>query len=107
MTRDDGPWVGLADAVAGIRSELAEAIADGKDKEPKFEVGEITMEFAVELRKERGIDGGVRVWVLDASGSKSSEHADTHRLTVTLTPKSAGRPVQVGSGSRMTARPDR
>lgn len=100
------PWVGLAEAVASVRAELAQAMARGKDAEPKFEVGAIEMEFAVELRRERGVDGGVQVWVLQAGGSQSSARANTHRLTVTLTPaKADGGPVRITPGTGMAERP--
>lgn len=104
----DKSWVGLAEAVAGVRAELAEAMIRGKDSDPKFEVGAIEMEFAVELRRENAVNGGVQVWVLQAGVSRSSAQAHTHRLTVTLTPTTAdGGPVRITPGTGITVRPER
>jgi Trypsin-co-occurring domain 2 len=99
---NDEPWVGLAEAIAIIRSELTEAMIRSRDQEPKLEVGKITMELAVELHRRRGVDGGVRAWVIQAGGSQERDRADVHRLTVTLTPTAAGGgPVRVDSRAGM------
>lgn len=85
----DGPWVGLADAVRGVRAELQAAMAEGQGSDLRFEVGPVELEFAVDVRKEGGVNAGVKVYVV-SFGAKGSEAATTtHRLKLTLHPKDA------------------
>lgn len=77
-------WIGLADAVRGVRAELRTAMAEGEDERVRFDVDEIEMEFAVEVRRDARADGGVRVWVASIGASSGESTATTHRLRVTL-----------------------
>lgn len=96
----DEPWVGLPEAIATIRAALSEAMRRGRDQEPRLEAKEITMEFAVELRRQHGVEGGVQAWVLRAGGAWERGRADIHRLTITLAPTTAdGGPVRVESST--------
>jgi hypothetical protein len=98
MDSDEPVWIGLAEVVAGVRAELAAAMIQGAGREPRFELGPITMEFTVELRKEKGIEGGVQVWVLSAGGKGAKAEAHTHHLTVEIRPiMSTGESVKVAS----------
>lgn len=91
----------LGDAVAVVREELLRAAVQGADQDVRFEVGEIQMEFTVELGS--GTTGGakVRAWVVDAGAETSRTSARTHRVAVTMTPKDArtGGPWRVGSNT--------
>ncbi|MER5472519.1 trypco2 family protein [Streptomyces sp. NPDC002685] len=87
MTDDQNGWKGriqLADAVQAVRDELIEAAARGSGPDVVFEVGDIELEFSVELRKAG--TGGVKVkaWVVEAGVEGSGEKASTHRVSVTL-----------------------
>jgi hypothetical protein len=78
----------LADAVQAVRDQLLAASA----RDPRgvaFDVGEIHMEFAVELRVERKASAKVRAWVVDAGADASRTSARTHRISFTLVPKDA------------------
>lgn len=99
-------WLDLADAVALLRSQIAEAQAriddpqGAGDKGVRFELGEITIDLAMELARTRGTDGQLRfrVFGVDLGGGGKRERADkaTHRVTVQLNPKRPdGRPVEV------------
>ncbi|WP_283134487.1 trypco2 family protein [Rhizohabitans arisaemae] len=79
-------WVGLADAVKGIRAELAEAMDAGKGERLKFEVGPVELEFKVELRRDAEARTGVKIWVVEAGGSGAVSHTSGHTLKVTLNP---------------------
>ncbi|MFJ9038251.1 trypco2 family protein [Streptomyces sp. NPDC102406] len=80
------PWVGLSDAVRGVRQELEAALDDGKDQRILFELGLIEMEFGVDVRKDRSAQAGVKVWVVNASAGGAGGSTATSRLKVTLNP---------------------
>jgi len=90
-------WIGLADAVRGVRAELRAAMTEGEGERVHFDVDEIEMEFAVELRRDERADGGVRVWVASIGASSGESTATTHRLRVTLsaTDTATGRSLRI------------
>ncbi|TJZ50360.1 hypothetical protein FCH28_24110 [Streptomyces piniterrae] len=83
----DEAWVGLADAVRGVRAELAAAQADGAGQELGFEVGQIELEFAVDIRKEGSGQAGAKVYVLSLGAKGSVAQSVTHRMKVVLNPQ--------------------
>jgi hypothetical protein len=95
--RADG--IELGDAVAVVREELLRAAAEGAGQDVRFEVGEIQMEFTVELSSGTTAGAKVRAWVVDAGAENSRTSTRTHRVAVTMTPKNArtGGPWRVGS----------
>ncbi|MET9661920.1 trypco2 family protein [Streptomyces sp. NPDC006510] len=116
-TADNGGMDGieLADAVESIRNQLIEAAGRATGRPVAFEVGDIEMEFTLELRKE--IKGGskVKAWVVEAGADASRATGRTHKVAFTLKPRDAatGGPWQIGHGDqgstahfgRGTARP--
>ncbi|WLW55372.1 trypco2 family protein [Streptomyces sp. YU58] len=74
----------LADAVQAVRDELVTAAARSSGQDVAFEVGDIQLEFSVELRKE--VKGGVKVkaWVVEAGAEGGGGSTRTHRVAVTL-----------------------
>ncbi|MFI0978475.1 trypco2 family protein [Streptomyces sp. NPDC021093] len=89
----------LADAVESVRNQLLRAAARSAGKEITFTVGDIQMEFTVELRKE--IKGGAKVkaWVVEAGADAARSTGRTHKVSLTLKPKvrSTGASVDVGN----------
>ncbi|MCB8902134.1 MULTISPECIES: trypco2 family protein [unclassified Streptomyces] len=79
----------LADAIESVRDQLVEAAGRATGKPVTFEVGDIEMEFTIELRKE--VKGGAKVkaWVVEASTDASRTRGDTHRVSFTLKPRNA------------------
>ena len=94
--------IGLAEAVRGVRTELRAAMAEGEDERLRFDVGEVEMEFAVEVRRDAAVQGGVQVWVVNLGGSAGRSSTATHRLRVTLTPTD----VRTGRSPRIADRHD-
>ena len=88
----------LADAVEAVRQGLMAGAVRGADSSVRFEVGEIHMEFAVELRRVRTGRGGVRAWVVEAGGESARTSGRTHTVSFTLRPKDAatGRYLEIG-----------
>lgn len=101
---DPADSIDLADAVQAVRDELMTAAARAAGADVVFEVGDIEMEFTVELRKETTGGGRVKAWVVDAGGDHTRGETRTHRVNFTLRAKDArtGGPWQVnnrGTGS--------
>ena len=93
--------VELATAVKAIRDELVRAAAAAEEEPVLFDVGEIQMEFMVELRHDVGAKGGFKAWVVTAGADARTALGSTHRVAFTLTPKDAatGRSVEIGNNA--------
>ncbi|WP_042385449.1 trypco2 family protein [Streptacidiphilus melanogenes] len=91
--------VGLADAIEAIRGQLVDAAERGAGSELAFEVGDIQLEFSVQLSHDRTARGGVKAWVLTAGYESAQARAETQRVSVTLRPKrrASGADVLVGN----------
>ncbi|MGW1468866.1 trypco2 family protein [Streptomyces sp. NPDC002308] len=89
----------LADAVESIRDQLIEAAARATGRPVVFGVGDIQMEFTVELRKEAKAGGKVKAWVLEAGADASRTTATTHKVAFTLSPRKAdgSGPLEIGN----------
>ncbi|MET9364651.1 trypco2 family protein [Streptomyces sp. NPDC006632] len=112
MTDDSHAWDGieLADAIESVRDQLTEAAARATGQPLVFELGDIQMEFTLELRKE--VKGGakVRAWVVDAGADAARITGRTHKVSFTLKPHTApnGSAWKVGNdrpGGRFGAGP--
>ncbi|MCI3224795.1 trypco2 family protein [Streptomyces sp. NP-1717] len=89
MTPDNLPRVDLTQAVQTVRDQLMAAAATGAGQDLRFDVGEIQMEFAVELRHDTRVKGGVKAWVVSADTDAGRGTAHTHKVAFTLKPKNA------------------
>ncbi|MFJ2585518.1 trypco2 family protein [Streptomyces sp. NPDC087538] len=98
----DMDGIELADAVESIRNQLIDAAGRATGRPVAFEVGDIQMEFTLELRKE--IKGGskVKAWVVEAGADASRATGRTHKVAFTLKPRDAttGGPWQIGNDDR-------
>jgi hypothetical protein len=83
----DDHRVDLADAIEAIRAQLVDAAERGAGSELAFEVGDIQLEFSVQLSHDRTAKGGVKAWVLTAGYESARTRAETQRVSVTLKPK--------------------
>ncbi|MBT1090536.1 trypco2 family protein [Streptomyces chartreusis] len=88
-----------ADAIQSVRDQLLDAATHAIDKPLLFEVGELQLEFTVELRKE--VVGGTKIkaWVVEAGADASRSVGSTRRVAFTLTPKASvtSRSIKVGN----------
>ncbi|WP_328976616.1 trypco2 family protein [Streptomyces canus] len=89
-------WLDLADAIAMLRDQIAEAQSRTSspsgpgDRGVLFTLGEITLELGLELTGVQGIDGGLRWSVVSLGGRKESGRRATHTVTVKLQPHQPG-----------------
>ncbi|WP_347232310.1 trypco2 family protein [Streptomyces sp. Root66D1] len=79
----------LADAIASVRDQLVTAATRATGQPVAFEVGDIEMEFTIELRKEVKAGGKVKAWVVEAGADASRARGETHRVSFTLKPRNA------------------
>jgi hypothetical protein len=79
--------IDLTQAVQAIRDQLTAAAALGSGQALRFDVGDIHMEFTVELRHDEHVRGGVKAWVLSGEADAGRAAAHTHKVSFTLTPK--------------------
>ncbi|MCX5212188.1 hypothetical protein OG689_23380 [Kitasatospora sp. NBC_00240] len=84
-----GESIELADAIEAVRQELLDASARGAGQQIQFEVGAVTLDFSVELRRDARAKGGVKAWVLSADAEAGIADNRVHKVSVTLHPKSA------------------
>jgi hypothetical protein len=79
----------LSEVIRELRRQLAASLADGADEVVRFEAGAVEIEATVAVTREAGANSKVRLWVVDAGANGKYAHAQTQRVKVTLTPKSA------------------
>jgi hypothetical protein len=88
---DGGPRIGLAEAIAGLRSELSEARRQGEGQDVHFAVGEIEVELGLEFGWTREAGGGFKLLsFVDLSGKAGSSDKATHKIKLKLTIDTTG-----------------
>lgn len=89
--------IGLADAIRALRAELSESIRAGTGKDLRFEVGEIELQFQVEVERSHKASAGINIWVVEAGGEGARASTTTHVVTIPLKPvTSRGEPILTG-----------
>jgi Trypsin-co-occurring domain 2 len=89
--------IGLQEAIGELRRELSESIQAAVKETLRFEVGEITLEFQVEVQRTREGSGGLKFWVVELGGKGSHSTTRTHTITIPLKPMGrTGGPVLTG-----------
>lgn len=79
----------LADAIQSVRDQLLDAATRATGAPMAFEVGDIQMEFTLELRKETKGGAKVRAWVVEAGADGTRTTGHTHKVAFTLKPQDA------------------
>jgi hypothetical protein len=96
---DDGAAVaGLADVMSQVREELEEAQRRGADSPVRFSVEKVSLEFAVQVRREGSGRAGLRIGVVTAGAGGALSRDTVHRIQVELQPRRGddGRTLDVG-----------
>lgn len=84
--------VELAELIAQLRAELAEAMRAGEDAGLRFELGPVELELALAVGKEGGAGGKVRFWVAELGTEGKVSHTATQRIKLVLEPRITGSP---------------
>jgi hypothetical protein len=87
----------IANAIQSLRQEIVAAMQQAQDEDMKFELGDIELEFQVQITQQKGDEinakGGFSFGLVsaEASGKESEQRskASTHRVKLTLKPKKA------------------
>lgn len=92
--------IGLAETVAAVRAELAEAAAAAVSEEVQFPVGQVELEFHVGVTKSAEAKAGVKFWVVElgGGGEYSTESMQTVKVTLEPPVDRQGNPVKVTRG---------
>ncbi|MFF1380674.1 trypco2 family protein [Streptomyces sp. NPDC058308] len=85
--QDPQDWLDLADALDLLRAQIAESQRRARTADIRFDVGEITVDFELELHRTRAAGGGLRFAVVQAEGRAESAHRATQRVSLTLRPR--------------------
>ncbi|GHH25924.1 trypco2 family protein [Streptomyces lanatus] len=106
MSAADASRIELADAIQTIRDELLTATRRSAGQDVVFELGDIQMEFTVEIRKEIKASSRVKAWVVDAGADGARTDGRTHKVSFTLRAQDArtGAPLKVGNETEGSVR---
>jgi len=88
--------IGLKEAIGALRMELSESILAAGEEALLFEVGQIALEFQVEIERTVEGSGGLKFWVVELGGKGSRSVTNTHTITIPLKPVIDGGPVLTG-----------
>jgi Trypsin-co-occurring domain 2 len=83
---DDVPELGIASAIEGLRVELEEAWATSAGKPVRFRVSDVTLTVQTVARREAGVSGKVRWYLIEAGADGRVARESTQTLVLTLTP---------------------
>ena len=90
--------IGLQESIAALRREIIESITASQGEVLRFEVGEITMEFHVEVERSVEGKGGIKFWVVELGAGGGAKDKAIHKVTIPLKPlRRDGKPVLTGS----------
>jgi hypothetical protein len=89
--------IGLKDAIEALRTELSESILVSEEKEVRFEVGEIELEFQFSIEQATAAKGGIKFWVVEMGGDVSDKTSTVHKIKIPLKPVwKDGTPIKTG-----------
>jgi hypothetical protein len=80
----------LAEVIRDLRSELVDAMGQGKDELLQFALGPIELELTIGMEKKGGGSTKVRFWVMEVGAEASVATSGTQRIKLTLQPEMAG-----------------
>ncbi|MEW2621335.1 trypco2 family protein [Streptomyces sp. NPDC048106] len=74
----------VGEAIDHLRAELTAARDRAADCGVRFELGDISLEFTVELRREHSGKGSVKAWVVSGEAGAARSETTAHKLAFTL-----------------------
>lgn len=90
--------IGLEETIAALRQGLMASILASQGEELRFEVGQVMVEFHVEVERSKDAKGGIKFWVVELGGSGGAKDKAIHKVTIPLKPiQRDGTPVRTGS----------
>ncbi|MFR9793558.1 trypco2 family protein [Streptomyces sp. MB22_4] len=91
----------VGEAIDHLRAELTAARERAANSGVRFELGDILLEFTVELRRERSGKGSIKAWVVSGELGAAGSETAAHKLAFTLNrgPGRRGHPHRQQRGS--------
>ena len=90
--------IGLKETITALRAELIESVVASQGERLRFAVGEITMEFQIEVERSAEANGGIQFWVVELGAGGATKDKDVHKVVIPLKPVRAdGKPILTGS----------
>lgn len=90
--------IGLQEAIAALRTELVESVLAAKGERLRFEVGEITMEFQIEVERSIEANGSLKFYIVELGASGTETGKNVHKVVIPLKPiRADGKPILTGS----------
>jgi hypothetical protein len=90
--------IGLKETIVALRQELIASIVASQGEKLRFEVGEVTLEFHVEVERSTDAKGGIKFMVVELGGSSGTKDKSVHKVAISLKPlRVDGKPVLTGS----------
>ncbi|MFD3583219.1 trypco2 family protein [Streptomyces sp. NPDC058683] len=74
----------VGEAIDYLRAELTAARDRAADSGVRFELGDISLEFMVELRREQSGKGAIKAWVVSGEAGAVRSETTAHKLAFTL-----------------------
>jgi len=78
--------IDLKTAIAALRSELIGSFLASQNEPVRFEIGEIAMQFQLEIEQSTEAKGSLKFWVVEGSFGGAAKEKNTHTLTIPLKP---------------------
>ncbi|WP_405467198.1 trypco2 family protein [Streptomyces canus] len=74
----------LHQMISALRTELETAQQESAEEQLRFGVSGVELEATVQVTVEGGVKGGVRFWVIEATGGIDRSKASTQRIKLNL-----------------------
>ncbi|WP_405824091.1 hypothetical protein OG705_28840 [Streptomyces sp. NBC_00838] len=74
----------IGEAIDHLRAELTAARDRAVNSGVRFELGDIALEFSVELRREQSGKGSIKAWVVSGEAGALKSETAAHKLAFTL-----------------------
>src|SRR5687768_7393924 len=89
---DESERIGLADAIAGLRSELSRARRESEGEDIRFDVEKIEVELSIDFGLQREAHGGFKLLSFVDLGGKAGDSTKTgHKVKLSLSVHAEGR----------------
>lgn len=78
--------IGLKETLESLRAELSESILMAQDKDVRFEVGQIELEFQITIEQTAEGKGAIKFWVVELGSGVSNKDSIVHKVKIPLKP---------------------
>jgi Trypsin-co-occurring domain 2 len=80
------PPIQLKDAIKALLKEIGQSIAASQGEQIRFQIGQIELEFQVEIERSGTVEGEIDFVVAKIGGGGEISRSDTHSVKLSLQP---------------------